>query len=134
MKVLFFKFNPPIQIGITSGPIYEPITMHSADVGNDSSANDVLWHNLDIEQVFDKLSTSHNGLSNDECQTRLDQYGSNELEGKKKRHPVLKMIDHFRDPMVYLLMAAAIIAFIADKEDKGTPIFIVLALSQNAIF
>ena len=108
--------------------------MHSADVGNDSSDNDVLWHNLDIEQVFDKLSTSHNGLSNDECQTRLDQYGSNELEGKKKRHPVLKMIDHFRDPMVYLLMAAAIIAFIADKEDKGTPIFIVLALSLNAIF
>ena len=36
--------------------------------------------------------------------------------------------------MVYLLLAAAEIAFLFDPEVKGTPIFIVIALSLNGIF
>jgi Ca2+-transporting ATPase len=36
--------------------------------------------------------------------------------------------------MVYLLMIAATITFLIDRKDLGTPIFIVIALSLNAIF
>jgi len=92
------------------------------------------WHNLQIEDLFNQLGSSANGLNSDEVARRIDEYGYNKLEGKKPRHPLLKLIDHFRDPLVYLLMLAAFLTFLIDRDDLGTPIFIVFALSLNAIF
>ena len=98
-----------------------------------SDSPEPLWHSIPLEDVFSKLGTSNDGLSTEDVIRRRLTHGENKLEGKKPRHPLLKMIDHFRDPMVYLLLFAAIIAFIADREDLGTPIFICIALTLNAV-
>lgn len=100
---------------------------------SDSDSAEPLWHSIPLDDVFSNLNTTVDGLSTEDVIRRRETYGKNKLEGKKPRHPFFKMLDHFRDPMVYLLLFAAIIAFIADREDLGTPIFICIALTLNAV-
>ena len=109
-----------------------PSTQISGEIATDT--DDFEWHNMSIDEVFDGLNSSLDGLTTDEVSLRINKYGYNKLKGKKPRHPLMKLIDQFRDPMVYLLMLAAIIAYIAAPHDLGTPIFITIALSLNAIF
>ena len=100
---------------------------------SDNGVVEPLWHSIPLENVFSNLNSTIDGLSTEEVISRREKYGENKLEGKKPRHPILKLLDHFRDPMVYLLLFAAIIAFIADRDDLGTPIFICIALTLNAV-
>ncbi len=99
----------------------------------DSGSVEPLWHSISLDDIFSKLNSTSDGLSTEEVIRRRETYGENKLEGKKPRNPLLKLLDHFRDPMVYLLLFAAIIAFLADREDLGTPIFICIALTLNAV-
>ena len=100
---------------------------------SDSGVVEPLWHSIPLEKVFSNLNSTIDGLSTEEVVRRREKYGGNKLEGKKPRHPILKLLDHFRDPMVYLLLFAAILAFVADRNDLGTPIFICIALTLNAV-
>ncbi|MBO58090.1 MAG: hypothetical protein CMA77_03735 [Euryarchaeota archaeon] len=109
-----------------------PSTQNIDDIAD--NIEDSLWHNLPLDDVLAELNTSTAGLTTDEVILRIKKHGYNKLKGKKPRHPILKLIDHFRDPMVYLLMLAAVIALIAAPHDLGTPIFISIALTLNAVF
>lgn len=39
--------------------------------------------NVDINELFNKLSTDEKGLSSSEAEKRLEQYGPNEIKRKK---------------------------------------------------
>ena len=92
------------------------------------------WHHLPISEVYRDLSSDESGLSSVDAEHRAATYGENKLEGKKPIHPFWKFLSHFRDSMVYLLLLAAIIAYLAKPDDLGTPIFICFALCINAVF
>ena len=100
----------------------------------DLTPEEVAWHALPIEEVFEQLDAHEAGLSSDEVEQRREIHGENCLDEKKPIPSWIKFIEQFRDPMVYLLMTAAIIATIFEPSDIGTPIFIVIALSLNAFF
>ena len=91
------------------------------------------WHVLTVEETLDALDSSKDGLDESEALRRAAEIGPNKLDEESPTHWIWKLIDQYRDPMVYLLLAAAAIAFLFDPEDKGTPIFIVIALSLNGI-
>ena len=91
-------------------------------------------HSTDIDELLSRLGSSKQGLTSSDVDRIRLSHGYNKLVGKKSTHPLLKLLSHFQDPMVYLLMVAAVIAFIVDREDIGTPIFIAIALSINAVF
>ena len=42
-----------------------------------------IWHNLTVPDTLNSLQTSINGLTSEEAQKRLVQFGSNELVGKE---------------------------------------------------
>ena len=92
------------------------------------------WHALPIEEVFEVLQSHDAGLSNDEVIHRRELYGENKLAAKPPVPKWKRFLEQFQDPMVYLLIIAAVIAFIFERDDIGTPIFIVIALSLNAFF
>ncbi|MFZ3138914.1 MAG: cation-translocating P-type ATPase [Thermodesulfovibrionales bacterium] len=90
----------------------------------------MIWHQKDITSVAEELQTSIQGLSLEEAQKRLDQYGPNELKEKKKKTPFMMFLDQFRDFMIIVLIAAAIISgFIGDIADT---IAIVIIIVLNA--
>jgi len=92
------------------------------------------WHALHMDEVFEKLESHTAGLSNDEVILRREMYGENKLDEKPPIPKWVRFLEQFQDPMVYLLIAAALLAFIFEPSDKATPLFIVIALSLNAFF
>jgi len=69
------------------------------------------WYTLPIEKIFKELDTSSEGLKNYEVQKRLIQYGPNELGTTKKRNIWLIFFSQFTNPLVYLLLVAALITY-----------------------
>ncbi|MHB8172439.1 MAG: cation-translocating P-type ATPase [Thermincolia bacterium] len=76
------------------------------------------WYQREIDKVMEAFKTSPSGLSAQEVRTRLEAYGPNELEEKKKKHPFFMFLEQFKDFMILVLMAAAAIAgFVGDITD-----------------
>jgi Ca2+-transporting ATPase len=89
------------------------------------------WHQADIEDIFKKLRSSGAGLSEDDARERLQQYGPNVLEEKKKRTPLAIFLAQFKDFMILVLMAAAILSGIIG--DVSDTIAILVIVTLNAI-
>ena len=91
----------------------------------------MIWHQKEITSVVEELQSSFQGLSSEEAQKRLEQYGSNELTEKKKKTPFMMFLDQFKDFMIIVLIAAAIISgFIGDITDT---IAIIVIVMLNAV-
>lgn len=91
----------------------------------------MLWHQKDITQISEELGTSLNGLSSEEAKRRLVEYGYNKLIEKKKKHPMIMILDQFKDFMIMVLIAAALIAGIVGKPTDAAAIIAIVIL--NAI-
>jgi Ca2+-transporting ATPase len=89
------------------------------------------WYQLDAKEVFKRLQTSEEGLSEAQAKKHLETYGPNKLpEGAEISR--LKIILHqFTSPLIYILIVSAIVTtFLGDYIDSGV---IVAVLILNAI-
>ena len=68
------------------------------------------WYRMESGEVAGELGSSAKGLSAQEAQNRLKKYGPNELEEKKKKTAFMMLMDQFKDFMIIVLMAAAVVA------------------------
>jgi H+-transporting ATPase len=62
-----------------------------------------------LEQLFQKLESSTQGLSSTEAQQRLDQYGPNTLP-EKKTSPLRQLLDYFWGPIPWMIEVAAVLS------------------------
>lgn len=91
-----------------------------------------LWHSTKIENIFDQLSTTRNGLTSEEANRRLDMYGSNKLP-KGKRDSLLKIFgSQFLNPIIYILAITVILSFLIGE--KVDAIFIIMIILLDALF
>jgi Ca2+-transporting ATPase len=87
----------------------------------------VHWHRKKTEEVIAETRTSMQGLSSAEAQRRLRESGPNALTEKPAKSPIMMFLDQFRDFMILILIAAAIISgFIGDVSDTVAIIVIVV--------
>jgi Ca2+-transporting ATPase len=85
------------------------------------------WHQKKIEEVLADLGSTEKGLDIREASSRLVQYGPNELIEKKRKTPLMMFLDQFKDFMIMVLIAAAIIAgFIGEPSDTIAIVIIVV--------
>ncbi|EUJ30647.1 putative cation (calcium) transporting ATPase [Listeria floridensis FSL S10-1187] len=81
--------------------------------------------------VLEEQETSQNGLTSDTVKDRLQTFGYNELKQKKKV-PLWKLfLETFRDPMVIVLVIAALVQLVLGEVIESIIIFVVLII--NAI-
>jgi len=97
-----------------------------------------MWHTKDIKEVENTIRTNISiGLTNEEAQSRLKQYGENKLDDKKKETLFMKFIKQFNDFMIIILIAASVIsAIVARIEGNGDyidSIIIIAIVVFNAI-
>jgi len=89
------------------------------------------YFNLNVEDVFNALKSSKNGLSPIEASSRLIKYGLNILATKKNKPVWVYFFDQFKDFMILVLMVAAIISgFMGDIADT---IIILVIILLNAL-
>lgn len=86
----------------------------------------------EAQHVLEEMQTDANGLTNDEAQKRLSEYGPNELEEGKKKSMVQKFFEQFKDLMIIVLLAAAIISAVVSHEVVDS-IIILAVVIINAI-
>ncbi len=98
-----------------------------------------MFYDLSKEQVIEALSTDEKlGLSRAEAVTRLEKYGKNKLKQKKKKTNLERFIEQFRDVMILILIAAAIVSFViacveGNPKEFFEPALILLIVIINAI-
>ena len=95
------------------------------------------WFNQTVKEVETELKTNlENGLDDNEVKERLNEYGSNELKGKKKKSTFAKILEQFKDFSIIILIIAAIISGIvgvAQGEGITDTIVILIVVIVNAI-
>ncbi|MDE3213538.1 MAG: HAD-IC family P-type ATPase, partial [Bacteroidota bacterium] len=89
------------------------------------------WHKLTEAETFEFLGTSLKGLSIAEAEKRLMEIGPNELPEAKKKSIAVMLLAQFKEVMILILLAAAIISgIIGDLTDT---IVILTIVVLNAI-
>ncbi|XP_059635385.1 ATPase 8, plasma membrane-type [Cornus florida] len=67
--------------------------------------------NIPVEEVFEQLKCTRDGLTSDEGQQRLQIFGQNKLE-EKKESKVLKFLGFMWNPLSWVMESAAIMAIV----------------------
>lgn len=70
------------------------------------------YWNTNIESVFKKLNSNIEGLSSEEANKRIENYGKNEYKKPKKESLISKIFSQFKDISMIILFVAGIISFI----------------------
>ncbi|MEK3770782.1 cation-translocating P-type ATPase [Paenibacillus sp. FSL R5-0887] len=87
------------------------------------------YYRNNVADSLQDVQSSANGLTSAEVDKRLKDYGFNELKGKKK-DPVWKLfLENFKDPMVVVLLIAAIVQIVMGQVMESLIIFLVLILN-----
>ncbi|MEG3128646.1 cation-transporting P-type ATPase [Pantoea cypripedii] len=74
-----------------------------------TEASDRPLYQQDTTAAFTALNNSPSGLSGEEAQTRLREHGPNVLPQKQGKSAFMRFIAHFKDVLIYILLAAAVI-------------------------
>lgn len=90
------------------------------------------FYNKKIADVFRTIQSSEEGLTSEQAKKRLYEYGYNELDAGKKKSLIAKFFDQFKDFMIMVLIAAALISFFTG--DKIEAIMILVVIVIMAIF
>ena len=82
------------------------------------------------EEILKELNTSTQGLTDQQAEQRLAQYGENRLQEGRKITMLERFVEELKDPMLIMLMAAAVVSAITNiiSGDPLTEVFIIIAV------
>ena len=95
-----------------------------------------IYYRLSVEETFEKLGTSLNGLSDKEAKKRLEENGYNKLVEGKKKTLISRFVDQMKNVMIIILLIAAVISLVVAKvenESYTDSIVIFAVVILNAI-
>ncbi len=99
--------------------------VHSAashpDVSAFSNSPSNQWHTLGQQQALGLLESRPEGLSNREALRRQQIYGLNELQEGATRSPWVILWDQFKNIMLLMLIAVALVSLVLDLRQGGFP-------------
>ncbi|MBE6844183.1 MAG: cation-translocating P-type ATPase [Ruminococcus sp.] len=83
------------------------------------------------EQLFSELGSSANGLTDSQAKANTEKYGKNELIEDKQKSAFMIFLEQFKDFLVIILIAAAIVSAVLG--DIESTIVILAVITMNAI-
>ncbi|KAL7122416.1 hypothetical protein ACP275_01G044700 [Erythranthe tilingii] len=96
-------------MGSTKGLTLEEIKNEAVDL-----------ERIPVEEVFEQLKCTREGLTSDEGQNRLQIFGPNKLE-EKKESKILKFLGFMWNPLSWVMEAAALMAIVLANGDNRPP-------------
>ena len=99
----------------------------------------MLFHSKTTKEALSELQTDQaKGLTAAEVAARREKYGENKLREKKKKSTLRRFLDQFKDVMILILIAAAIISFTVVCVEKNwgelfEPALILVIVILNAV-
>lgn len=87
------------------------------------------WHALKLTEVYETLHTSEEGLGDAEAAERLKKHGRNELRSKPPKTILQMLKAQIVDPMVLILIGAAVFSAILQEWTEAAVIFIIVIVN-----
>jgi len=84
------------------------------------------WHSMEIKEVMRALNVTMNGLSSEEVQRRLEEFGPNELKKEKGKSPVKLFLEQFTDTLIIILLIATALSFAVGEAYDGIVIIAIV--------
>lgn len=89
----------------------------------------IAWHLLNPKEVLEILQSSDMGLDSNEARRRFERYGPNELIEKRRKSWWMMLLDQFRDFMILVLIAAAVVAGMIGEPADSIAIAVIVLLN-----
>jgi Ca2+-transporting ATPase len=87
----------------------------------------VLWHALDAKAVFERLDSGEDGLDGAQAKLRMEKTGPNSLDVEAGVSPLHLLARQVNNPLIYLLIGAAVLSFvIGHRVDAGVIVGVVV--------
>lgn len=99
----------------------------------------MLFHSETKDAVLEELSSNtESGLTAGQVSEKLAKHGYNKLREKKKKTNLQRFFDQFKDVMILILIAAAVVSFVIacvghDPMEFFEPVLILLIVVLNAV-
>ncbi|MFU8802290.1 MAG: cation-transporting P-type ATPase, partial [Bradymonadaceae bacterium] len=101
----------------------------------DDSTSQRPWHTYDTSEVFEEVGVDpERGLSQEEARRRLEEFGPNQVEAARETPWYKVLIKQFLDPLIYLLLLAALVALVFGKLVDTLVILAVLVINATIGF
>lgn len=78
-------------------------------------------YKLTAEQTLEKVNSTENGLTAEQANERLKQNGENVLKQGKKTPLILKFLKQLADPMILILLVAAVVSLVLTIVNNSNP-------------
>ena len=112
--------------------LVQEIKQDTSNKQEERSDLDEKFYTLSEADVLKKVQSEREGLSDQEAAKRLEQDGPNMLDEGQKKSMLMKFLDQFKDFMIIVLLAAALISAISGEVVDAVIILVVVVI--NAIF
>lgn len=96
--------------------------------------DDYPWHARPLEEVLERLDASPQGLATAEAKRRLRKSGPNRIERNRRRPWYRILLHQLADPIVYVLLAAALLAILIGKVADSSVVLAVIVLNTTIGF
>ena len=85
------------------------------------------WHSIETDDVFKKISSSVEGLSQQLSQQRLQEFGPNRIRPAKTKGPLARFLAQFHNVLIYVLLGAGVVtALLGHWVDSGVILGVVI--------
>ena len=84
---------------------------------------------MDETAVFEQVQSSEKGLTTTEAEKRIAEYGPNQLDEGKSKSLLMKFVEQFKDFMIIVLLAAAVISGVFGDITDSIIILVVVVLN-----
>ena len=81
------------------------------------------WHGVPVQESFEILESSPQGLTSEQARERLEAFGPNSLAQAEKRGPLMRFILQFHNVLIYVLLAAAVVTALMQEWVDSMVIF-----------
>lgn len=84
----------------------------------------------EIESVLKSQESSKNGIDASQAEKRLEKFGHNKLDEGKKKSVFVKFLEQLKDPMIIVLIVAAVISGFASEIADSIIIMVVVVVNS----
>ena len=93
------------------------------------------WHSMDVDLVLKELRVDpHRGLAPEEAQSRLGQYGPNELRQEEKASPLALFFNQFKNILIVILLIATLLSALVGEYVDAAIIFVIIVFCAGLGF
>src|ERR1039457_3363256 len=108
------------------------LSPHPAKVSGASGAHDSVQllekARADTDTVLKELGSQLGGLSAAEADSRMKQFGTNEIAREKRQSVLMRLLSNVKNPLVLLLMALGVLSFLTGDLRATVVIFVMVVL------